>query len=103
MVLEFQSFCIFSCILTWFIKLIKPFRTKAYDSCVSDDYGTFCITDANAIQYSPGPKAKLKLRIGLYVKGCVIIGVGNLKLGKTVLYLFRAKISLGKFNVVYSK
>ena len=39
-VLEFHSFCIFSCFLTLFIILIKPFTTKAYDRCASGDCGT---------------------------------------------------------------
>ena len=40
-VLEFKSFCIFSCTLTLLIVLIKPLTTKAYDSCASCDCGTF--------------------------------------------------------------
>ena len=39
-VLEFQSFCILSCILTVFIILIKPLTTKVYDSHASHDCGT---------------------------------------------------------------
>ena len=43
-VLEFKSFCIFSCILTLLIILIKPLTTKAYDRRASGDCGTsgFC-------------------------------------------------------------
>ena len=39
-VLEFKSFCIFSCILTLLIILIKPLTTKAYDRRASGDCGT---------------------------------------------------------------
>ena len=38
--LEFKSFCIFSCILTLLIILIKPLSIKAYDRCASGDCGT---------------------------------------------------------------
>ena len=39
-VLEFKSFCIFSCILTLLIILIKPLTIKAYDRRASGDCGT---------------------------------------------------------------
>ena len=39
-VLEFQSFCIFSCILTLLTILIMPLTTKAYDRRQSGDCGT---------------------------------------------------------------
>ena len=39
-VLEFKSFCIFSCILTLLIILINPLTTKAYDRRASGDCGT---------------------------------------------------------------
>ena len=39
-VLEFKSFCIFSCILTLLVILIKPLTTKAYDRRASGDCGT---------------------------------------------------------------
>ena len=39
-VLEFKSFCIFSCILTLLIILIKPLTTKAYHRRASGDCGT---------------------------------------------------------------
>ena len=39
-VLEFKSFCIFSCILTLLIILIKALTTKAYDRGASGDCGT---------------------------------------------------------------
>ena len=39
-VLEFKSFCIFSCILIMLIILIKPLTTKAYDRRASGDCGT---------------------------------------------------------------
>ena len=39
-VLKFQSFCIFSCILSLLIILIKPLTTKAYDRRASGDCGT---------------------------------------------------------------
>ena len=39
-VLESKSFCIFSCILTLLIILIKPLRSKAYDRRASGDCGT---------------------------------------------------------------
>ena len=39
-VLEFKSFCIFSCILTVLTILIKPLTTKAYGRWVSGDCGT---------------------------------------------------------------
>ena len=39
-VLEFQSLCIFSCILSLLIILIKPLTTKAYDRRASSDCGT---------------------------------------------------------------
>ena len=39
-VMEFQSLCIFSCILTLLIILIKPLATKAHDRRVSGDCGT---------------------------------------------------------------
>ena len=44
LVLEFKYFCIFSCILTLLIILIKPLTTKAYDRRASGDCGTsgFC-------------------------------------------------------------
>ena len=38
--MEFQSLCIFSCILTLLIILIKPFTTKAHDRRASGDCGT---------------------------------------------------------------
>ena len=37
-VMEFQSLCIFSCILTLLIILIKPLTTKAYDRRASGDF-----------------------------------------------------------------
>ena len=39
-VMEFQSLCIFSCILTLLIMLIKPLTTKAHDRRASGDCGT---------------------------------------------------------------
>ena len=39
-VMEFQSLCIFSCILTSLIILIKPLTTKAHDRRASGD----CVT-----------------------------------------------------------
>ena len=39
-VMEFQSLCIFSCILTLLIILIKPLPTKAHDRRASGDCGT---------------------------------------------------------------
>ena len=39
-VLELKSFCIFSCILSLLIILIKPLTTKAYDRRTSGDCGT---------------------------------------------------------------
>ena len=39
-VMEFQSLCIFSCILTFLIILIKPLTTKAHDRRASGDCGT---------------------------------------------------------------
>ena len=39
-VMEFQSLCIFSCILTLLIILIKPLTTKAHDRRASGDCGT---------------------------------------------------------------
>ena len=39
-VLKFLIFCIFSCILTLLIILIKPLRSKAYDRCASGYCGT---------------------------------------------------------------
>ena len=39
-VMEFQSLCIFSCILTLLIILIKPLTTKAHNRRASDDCGT---------------------------------------------------------------
>ena len=39
-VMEFQSLCNFSCILTLLIILIKPFTTKAHDRRASGDCGT---------------------------------------------------------------
>ena len=39
-VLEFKSFCFFSCILSLLIILIKPLTTKAYDRRASGDCGT---------------------------------------------------------------
>ena len=38
--MEFQSLCIFSCILTLLIILIKPLTTKAHDRRASGDCGT---------------------------------------------------------------
>ena len=37
---NFYSFCIFSCILTLLIILIKPLTTKAYDRRASGDFGS---------------------------------------------------------------
>ena len=45
-VLEFQSFCIFACILGLFIILIKSLTTKAYDRYASGDFGTSGIKGA---------------------------------------------------------
>ena len=39
-VMEFQSLCIFSCILAMFIVQIKPLTTKAHDRRASGDCGT---------------------------------------------------------------
>ena len=39
-VMEIESLCIFSCILTLLIILIKPLTTKAYDRRASGDCGT---------------------------------------------------------------
>ena len=41
--LDHCAFCIFSCILTLFIILIKPLQTKEYDSPTSGDCGTYGI------------------------------------------------------------
>ena len=40
LVMEFQSLCIFSCILTLLIILIKPLTSKAHDRRASGDCGT---------------------------------------------------------------
>ena len=40
LVMKFQSLCIFSCILTLLIILIKPLTTKAHDRHASGDIGT---------------------------------------------------------------
>ena len=56
-VLELKSFCIFSCILSLLIILIKPLTTKAYDRRASGDCGTSGYFYSNNDPTSPkGPK-----------------------------------------------
>ena len=45
-VLEFKSFCVFSCILSLLFILIKPLTTKAYDRRASGDCGTSGLTSS---------------------------------------------------------
>ena len=50
--MEFQSFCIFSCILTLVIILIKPITIKAYDRRASGDCGTSGIMRNIVVQFT---------------------------------------------------
>ena len=61
-VLQIQSFCIFSCILTLLIMLIKPLRTKTYDRCASGDCGTSGLYFSPRLNYMIG-----SLRMGAYI------------------------------------
>ena len=51
-VMEFQSLCIFSCILTLLIILIKPLTTKAHDRRASGDCGTSGMSSAVEKQHA---------------------------------------------------
>ena len=56
-VMKFQSLCIFSCILTLLIILIKPRTTKAHNRCASGDCGTSgltCFSVISCISQSSG-------------------------------------------------
>ena len=52
-VFEFKSFCIFSCILTLLVILIKPLTTKAYDRRASGDCGTSGYVCTNLMKNIP--------------------------------------------------
>ena len=64
-VMEFQSLCIFSCILTLLIILIKPLTTKAHDRRASGDCGTSGVA---VFRKASGPKT-LASKIGKMLAG----------------------------------
>ena len=88
-VLEFQSFCIFSFILTLFIILIKPFTTKDYERCASGDRGTsgwFCCIQSGHFVFG-GYLLKLHASMNCVIKFHKIIV-------KYILYRFQPSYTL---------